>query len=268
MTSKADLYNSAYGNYRLDVYRDVRLETYGRDFGQTSWVTNQESEEIPTLLKLDAASHALELGCGSGRYALHLVQALRCHITAVDANRAGIDNARQLLRDESSQLLTVEHCDISQTFPFENDRFDAVFANDVLCHVPGRVRALAEILRVLRSGGRFLFSDALVIGGEVSHEELTTRSAIGFYLFSPPGHNESLIEGAGFRLLEVRDTTANAAQISKRWHDARESRRDELTSMESDANYVGLQRFLACVHKLTSERRLLRYLYLAEKPNR
>src|SRR6266550_5345070 len=44
-----DLYNTAYGNYERDLYREVRLETYGEDFGQTSWVTTEESHEIPRL---------------------------------------------------------------------------------------------------------------------------------------------------------------------------------------------------------------------------
>ena len=38
-----DLYNNAYGNYASDPYRHVRIETYGQDFGQTSWVTTEES---------------------------------------------------------------------------------------------------------------------------------------------------------------------------------------------------------------------------------
>src|SRR5437667_8209884 len=50
-----DLYNTAYGNYERDLYREVRLETYGEDFGQTSWVTTEESHEIPRLLGLTSA---------------------------------------------------------------------------------------------------------------------------------------------------------------------------------------------------------------------
>jgi len=42
-----DLYNSAYANYGSDVYRQVSTETYGQDFGKTSWVTMEESNEIP-----------------------------------------------------------------------------------------------------------------------------------------------------------------------------------------------------------------------------
>ena len=44
MSQKVDLYDSAYGNYESDTYLQVRIETYGEDLGQTSWVTTEESK--------------------------------------------------------------------------------------------------------------------------------------------------------------------------------------------------------------------------------
>ena len=111
-----------------------------------------------------------------------------------------------------------------------------------------------------------LFSDALVVGGLVSNEEIATRSSIGFYVYSPPGENERLIAQAGFGQIRVTDTTDSAARIAQRWHHAREKRKEELVAAEGDANFEGLQRFLSCVQRLTSDRRLLRYLYIASKP--
>src|SRR5579863_5555253 len=86
------------------------------------------------------------------------------------------------------------------------------------------------------------------------------------YAFSPPGENERLIKQAGFRILRVTDSSQSAAGIAKRWHDAREKRRERLVAAEGETNFDGLQRFLACVQLLTSEGRLLRFIYLAEKP--
>ena len=110
-----------------------------------------------------------------------------------------------------------------------------------------------------------LFSDALVVGGLVSHEEIAIRSSIGFYVYSPPGENERLIERAGFRGIRVTDTTESAARVAKQWHDAREKRKEELVAAEGNINFEGLQRFLSCVHNLMAEKRLLRYLYFANK---
>jgi cyclopropane fatty-acyl-phospholipid synthase-like methyltransferase len=263
---KVDLYNSAYGNYESDPYRLVRVETYGEDFGQTSWVTTAESLEIPRLLALRRDSRVLEIGCGSGGYALHLAEKVGCRIVGLDINEAGIRNASQLAQANGFEsLVNFEQCDVSKRLPSDDGTFDAVFSNDVLCHVPGRADVLREVFRALNPGGRMLFTDALVVGGMLSHEEIATRSSIGFYFYSPPGENERLMERAGFRQIHVTDTTENAAQIAKRWHGAREKRRDQLVALEGGANFEGLQRFLSCVHILTSERRLLRYTYCASK---
>ena len=110
-----------------------------------------------------------------------------------------------------------------------------------------------------------LFSDALVIGGLISHDEIAARSSIGYYLFSPPGENERLIGEAGLVDLTVRDTTGNAARIAGRWFEARAKFEDRLLALEGEQKYSGLQRFLSCVQTLTEERRLLRLLYQARK---
>jgi SAM-dependent methyltransferase len=267
MPAGVDLYNSAYANYAAEVYRQVRIETYGEDFGQTSWVDTEESREIPRLLGLKLDSSVLEVGCGSGGYALFVAKSVGCRVVGIDLNGPGIENANRIAAEAGlRERVNFELCDASKRLPFEDASFDAVFSNDVLCHLPGRESVIGEMFRVLKPGGRMLFSDALVIGGMVSHEEIATRSSIGFYVYSPPGENERLMERAGFREIRVRDTTDHAASIALRWQEARERRRRDIVASEGEKNFEGLQRFLGCVHRLTAERRLLRSLYLGERP--
>lgn len=262
MAARVDLYDGAYSNYGSEVYRDVRVETYGQDFGQTSWVTTEESQEIPRMLNLDPSSYVMEIGCGSGGYALYLAENVGCRLIGLDTNAPGVHNANQLAaRAGLGDRARFRQCDASQRLPFEDSSFDAVFSNDVMCHLPGRLDVLREIFRLLKPGGHMLYSDALVIGGMVTHEEIATRSSIGFYVYSPPGENERLMKEAGFSEIRTTDTTENAAGIAERWHQARERRKTDLIGMEGQSNFEGLQRFLSCVRMLTSERRLLRYLY-------
>ena len=155
--------------------------------------------------------------------------------------------------------------DASRPLPFGDARFDAVVSNDAICHIGRRLSVLRDWNRVLRPGASMLFTDAMILTGIVSHEELATRSSIGFYLFVPPGENERLIREAGFDLLAVHDVTENAALVSRRWHDARAAQRDALVAREGAENFEGLQRFLACVHTLSIERRLSRFCYVARK---
>jgi SAM-dependent methyltransferase len=268
MPAKLDLYNGAYSHYEDDVYRQIRAETYGKDLGQTSWVTTEESDEIPLALELAPGSYVLEIGCGSGRYALQVGATARCRVLGIDISSLGIDTANRLSADAGmSTQVRFENCDAAKKLPFDDATFDAAFSNDVLCHVPGRLAVLQEVFRVLRPGGRFLFSDALVIGGTISHEEIAARSSIGYYSFSPPGVNERMIEQAGFGPLRASDTSQSAALIAERWHAARERKSEVLVTIEGKAGFEGLQRFLSTVHTLTSEGRLLRYVYLAQKPS-
>jgi ferric-dicitrate binding protein FerR (iron transport regulator) len=66
-------------------------------------------------------------------------------------------------------------------------------------------------------------------------------------------------------LLSSEDVTEDAAAIAQLWYEAREKHRAALVEREGLANFEGLQRFLACVHNLSADRRLSRYCYLAER---
>jgi SAM-dependent methyltransferase len=270
MPEKVDLYNTAYGNSETEVYSGLRRETYGIELGQTSWMNSAEVAEIPRRLKLRAASKVLEIGCGAGGCALHFAATIGCSVTGIDANAHAIHAAQSAAhaKELAKQVHFLLH-DAGTPLPFSETAaggtFDAVYSNDAFCHIPNRLQLLRECRRVMKAGARLLFSDALVVNGVLTNEEIAARSSIGYYLFVPRGENERLIQEAGLSVVEVLDTTGQAAEISQRWQDARARREELLTQIEGAANFAGLQKFLACVHTLTSSGRLARILYVAEK---
>ena len=262
-----DLYDNVYGDFAGDAERAVRRETYGEDLGQSSWLTAAEWLGFADQLGVAPATDVLEVGSGSGGPAVFLAAERGCRVTGVDVNEHGVRNARALADARGlSERARFETVDASRPLPFAAASFDAIVSNDAMCHIANRPAVLRDWHRLLRPGGRALFTDAMVVTGLVSHEEIAARSSIGFYLFVPPGLNEAMLREAGFAVRAVQDVTTNAAEVASRWHDARARHREPLVAREGEENFEGLQRFLRCVRTLSVERRLSRYAYLAEKP--
>jgi SAM-dependent methyltransferase len=261
-----DLYDNVYGDYASRAETAVRRDAFVEDIGQSSWITAADWLGYADLAQVGSTSHVLEVGSGSGGPGVYLASQRGCRVTGVDINEHGVANGIRLAHQRGlAERVTFQHVDASQPLPFAPASFDAVLSNDSMCHIANRLEVLRDWHRVLRPGGRMYFTDALVVTGMISQQEIATRSSIGLYFFVPPGVNEHLITAARFRLLAADDLTAGAALIAGRWREARERHRAELVTREGEANFEGLQRFLSCVQRVSAERRLSRYGYLAEK---
>jgi len=266
MAQSVDLYGAAYGNFARQTVEEVRRETYGEDFGQSSWTTEDEYRRFFRILELRSTDHVLDVGCGSGGPALFLAREIGCRVTGVDANEAGIQAGLTLAREAKLQdKVHFQLADIRVHLPFIDGSFDAIVSMDALCHFPARRAVFDEWRRVLRPGGRILVTDPVVMTGLVSKEELATRSSTGHFEFCPVGVNERLLRDAGFELTLIEDVTGNEVEVSRRWHDARQKHSAELIKLEGEETFAGLQRFLATVHRLTDERRLSRFVYAGRK---
>jgi SAM-dependent methyltransferase len=267
LTKRIDLFESIYSNFTERVVEAVRRETFVRDIGQNSWLTADEYDRFIEWLGLSPESRVLEVASGSGGPALYLAGKAGCRVTGVDASESGVAEAARNAADSNlAHRVDFRLADANARLPFEDEAFDAVVCIDSMNHLPDRSGVLREWRRVLRAGGRALFTDPVLITGPVTNDELAVRSSVGLFLFVPPGVNERLVEEAGLRLVRQEDVTESAAFISGRWLEARRRRRDELLRIEGEERFEGLQRFFAAVHSLTTERRLSRIAYLLEKP--
>jgi ubiquinone/menaquinone biosynthesis C-methylase UbiE len=110
---------------------------------------------------LQPQPHCLEIGCGQGALARLLVERYGAQVVASDYDPAQVALAQERLADlgEQVELRVVD----ARTIPFDDAVFDAVFSFGVLHHIPGGWRkAIAEIARVLKPGGWFIFTDLIV----------------------------------------------------------------------------------------------------------
>jgi ubiquinone/menaquinone biosynthesis C-methylase UbiE len=105
-------------------------------------------------LRVPQPGRLLELGCGPGDLWVDNLGRMpeSWHVVLSDLSPKMVHQARSNLAVDKERF---DFCRIdAQALPFPSRFFDAVIANFMLYHVPDRPRALGEIQRVLKPGGR------------------------------------------------------------------------------------------------------------------
>lgn len=260
-----DLYGPSYRFLATALYGDIRREAFGEDLGQTGWITGVEQDLFIEWLGLSASSRLLDLASGSGRPTLRIAQATGCSVCGIDLNAAGIEQARASARE----LGLGDRADFREgdagRLPFPDSSFDAVTCIDAINHMPDRPRLFEEWRRVLKPGGRLLFTNPTVLTGAVTNEEIAIRASIGFFVFVPAGLDEAVLERVGFEVERAENRTQNMAENAAGWRAARARREADLRAIEGDDTFDGQQRFLQTAALLASERRLSRIAVLARR---
>ena len=98
-----------------------------------------------------AGLKVLEIGCGLGTDGAQFAKA-GADYTGVDLTEAAVELARK--RFEISNLPGKFQTADAENLEFANESFDLVYSHGVLHHTPDTARAVREIHRVLRPGGR------------------------------------------------------------------------------------------------------------------
>jgi ubiquinone/menaquinone biosynthesis C-methylase UbiE len=101
-----------------------------------------------------ANGRVLEIGAGTGLNLAHYPDELR-ELVLVEPEPAMRDRLTRRIRGGGRQAVVVDAA--AEALPFADASFDTVVCTLVLCTVAAPDRALAEIGRVLRPGGRMLF---------------------------------------------------------------------------------------------------------------
>ena len=122
LSARAAIYGGVYGRHAVDVAFEAVRDV--------------------------APSRVLEVGCGWGEFAARVARELGARVYALDLSERMVALARER---------GVDACvgDV-QELSFADAEFDCAVANWILYHVPDLDRALAELARVLRAGGRLV----------------------------------------------------------------------------------------------------------------
>jgi SAM-dependent methyltransferase len=106
---------------------------------------------------LQHAKSVLSVGCGPGVFLREMAE------VHPDAEFVGVDLSAERIHDAEERLLGVGNArvqiGVAQALPFQSGSFDFVFCRFLMEYLPDKQRALQEMLRVCRDGGKILLQD-------------------------------------------------------------------------------------------------------------
>lgn len=131
---------------RIEYAREDGLRARRSVYGDAT--VNDLTQTVLGAIGEVSPERVLEVGCGWGDFAVRVRDELGAEIVAIDLSPRMVELARE-------QGLDALVADVV-ALPFREAEFDCVTANWMLYHVADLDRALAEIGRVLRPGGRLV----------------------------------------------------------------------------------------------------------------
>ncbi|MEX0768391.1 MAG: class I SAM-dependent methyltransferase, partial [Microthrixaceae bacterium] len=173
---------------------------------QRSVLANQILFEkiVANDLQLLPGEKVLDLGCGCGAIAEHIAELTGATPFGVNLDRSQIEKA---WRNPNLPAANFAVGDFNKALEFDDNSFDAIYAIQPMTYVSDHAFTFAEVLRVLKPGGRFVINDVAALDAYDRDDEHKrtliqhTRELTVFGGFWHYRYWEDAYRDAGFELL-------------------------------------------------------------------
>jgi len=210
--------------------RALERDVLGCDFGGTSWTTKTQADQIPAALGLDADSHLLEIGAGTGWPGIYFAGLTACDVTLLDIPVSALRHAQQRAVEEHVENRCQSVAASGAALPFATAVFNTISHSDVLCCLPEKLEMLRECRRVARDGARMLFYVIAPKRG-LSGADLDRACEVGPPFVGVPDDYDELLKASGWHLLEKTDLTDDYLQALNRLVEGLVAGTDELKAV-------------------------------------
>lgn len=152
----------AYKSFRSAVESPTLRAVWAKAYADRLWADGEPPWTMATIddvkfvsQRLSAARRIVDLGCGSGALARHLVRETGAHVLGLDMNPMAVRLAQEhSAGPQYSASAQYREGDIAST-GLSDAAFDGAASLDVLLFAPDKTAALTEIHRILRPGASF-----------------------------------------------------------------------------------------------------------------
>lgn len=144
----------------VDFSDPAQVERYDRDHRRIRDY-EKDSERVITHLGLNANDRVIDMGCGTGAFALHAARTCR-RLYAVDVSRPMLEFCRR--KGNAAGLKNIEYCHGGfLTYRHTARPVDAVVSVAVLHHLPDfwKLVGLKRVHAMLKPGGKFYLADVV-----------------------------------------------------------------------------------------------------------
>jgi SAM-dependent methyltransferase len=184
---------------------DLWAERYDETENPVVWI---DGYAMPSRLKLQPGVSVLDAGCGTGRYFGTLL--------GQQVNLVGVDFSAGMLRvaHRKHPEVALARADLQRDWPFADGAFDTVVCALVGEHLGALEHVFSEMRRVLRPGGRLIFSvyhPAMAAAGkEARFFSGSTEFRLGAFRHVTDDYTRAL-EEAGFHAISLEEIDGNEA---------------------------------------------------------
>jgi ubiquinone/menaquinone biosynthesis C-methylase UbiE len=173
--------------------------------------------QLAEKLNLNESALVLDIGSGLGGPARTLAEEYGCRVIGVDLTQVFCEVAGIMSNWVKLDELTDFQQGDATNLPFPDGHFDAAITLHVAMNIAAKDKMYEQARRVLKPGGKFAVYDILQgEGGEALYPAPWAQDPSISHL-ATPNEMKKLLAEAGFRLLDVHDST----EESLSWLEAR-----------------------------------------------